>query len=125
MLSSHQDAEDAFQATFLVLVRKAASVLPRELVANCFTGWHVSTSGCPQGASQCRQSQRFSKIKLDPYRTLVRRFHCPQRASASCGFALMLRESGLRRLTPILASPGKNFVWPAIIKVERSQTGWG
>src|SRR5438128_6520634 len=38
ILRSHQDAEDAFQATFLVLVRKAASVVPRDLVANWLYG---------------------------------------------------------------------------------------
>src|ERR1700687_1552137 len=32
------DAEDAFQTTFLVLVRKAASIMPRELVANWLYG---------------------------------------------------------------------------------------
>jgi RNA polymerase sigma factor (sigma-70 family) len=32
------DAEDAFQATFLVLVRKAASIVPRERVANWLYG---------------------------------------------------------------------------------------
>src|SRR5262245_28382770 len=35
---SHHDAEDAFQATFLVLVRKAASVTPREMVGNWLYG---------------------------------------------------------------------------------------
>src|SRR5260370_336921 len=38
VLHSDHDAEDAFQATFLVLVRKAASVVPRELVANWLYG---------------------------------------------------------------------------------------
>ncbi|HEX4607171.1 MAG TPA: sigma-70 family RNA polymerase sigma factor [Urbifossiella sp.] len=37
-LLDRQDAEDAFQATFLVLVRKAATVLPREQVGNWLYG---------------------------------------------------------------------------------------
>jgi RNA polymerase sigma factor (sigma-70 family) len=38
ILPGHQDAEDAFQATFLVLVRKAASIVPRDMVANWLYG---------------------------------------------------------------------------------------
>src|SRR4051812_46318314 len=38
LLRSPHDAEDAFQATFLVLVRKAAAVVPRELVGNWLYG---------------------------------------------------------------------------------------
>src|SRR5947207_2712197 len=38
VLRDYHDAEDAFQATFLVLVRKAASVLPRHMVANWLYG---------------------------------------------------------------------------------------
>src|SRR5215213_6628908 len=37
-LLGHHDAEDAFQATFLVLVRKAASIAQRELVGNWLYG---------------------------------------------------------------------------------------
>ncbi len=38
MVGDLHDAEDAFQATFLVLVRKAASVAPREAVGNWLYG---------------------------------------------------------------------------------------
>src|SRR5262245_28203325 len=38
VLPNYHDAEDAFQATFLVLVRKAASIVPRERVANWLYG---------------------------------------------------------------------------------------
>jgi RNA polymerase sigma factor (sigma-70 family) len=37
-LLSHHDAEDAFQATFIVLVRKAASIVPRAMVGNWLYG---------------------------------------------------------------------------------------
>ncbi len=38
VLESQHDAEDAFQATFLVLLRKAASIVPREMVGNWLYG---------------------------------------------------------------------------------------
>jgi len=44
LLHRHQDAEDAFQATFLVLVRKAASVMPREMVVNWLHGVAYQTA---------------------------------------------------------------------------------
>src|SRR5437016_5328505 len=43
-LLSHHDTEDAFQATFLVLVRKAASIVPREMVGNWLYGVAYQTA---------------------------------------------------------------------------------
>ena len=44
LLRSHHDAEDAFQATFLVLVRKAAAIRHKEMVANWLYGVAHQTS---------------------------------------------------------------------------------
>src|SRR5215475_3788677 len=38
LLRNYQDAEDAFQATFCVLVQRAGSVVPREMVGNWLYG---------------------------------------------------------------------------------------
>jgi RNA polymerase sigma factor (sigma-70 family) len=38
VLQSHHDAEDAFQATFLVLLRKARTIVPSEMVGNWLYG---------------------------------------------------------------------------------------
>src|ERR1700687_4323517 len=44
VLRNYHDAEDAFQATFLVLSRKATTIQPREMVANWLYGVACQTA---------------------------------------------------------------------------------
>ena len=44
VLRDHHDAEDAFQASFLVLARKASSIVPREMVGNWLYGVAYQTA---------------------------------------------------------------------------------
>src|SRR5579862_8862500 len=57
ILSHQQDAEDAFQATFLVLVRKAATIVPREMVGNWLYGVAYQTAVKAKAMASKRQAR--------------------------------------------------------------------
>jgi RNA polymerase sigma factor (sigma-70 family) len=63
VLHSRHDAEDAFQATFLVLFRKAASVMPREMVANWLYGVAHQTAVRARSSNAARR-QREKTLAL-------------------------------------------------------------
>src|SRR5438034_1544547 len=64
VLRNHHDAENAFQATFLVLVRKAASIVPRERVANWLYGVAHQTAlkARATAAKRRRRERQVTKI---------------------------------------------------------------
>jgi RNA polymerase sigma factor (sigma-70 family) len=65
VLRNDHDAEDAFQATFLVLVRKAASITSRELLANWLYGVAHQT-GLKARAIAAKRKGRESQVKEMP-----------------------------------------------------------
>src|SRR5262249_16905243 len=64
-LGSHHDAEDAFQATFLVLVRKAASGVPRDRVGNWLDGGAHQTA-LKARATTARRRSRERQVTAMP-----------------------------------------------------------
>jgi RNA polymerase sigma factor (sigma-70 family) len=67
VLANHHDAEDAFQATFLVLLRKAASVLPRERVGNWLYGVaHQTARKARADAARRKGRERQAAILPEP-----------------------------------------------------------
>jgi len=69
-LLNHHDAEDAFQATFLVLVRKASSILPREKVANWLYGVAYQTA-LQARRTAARRSAREKQVMAMPEPTVI------------------------------------------------------
>jgi RNA polymerase sigma factor (sigma-70 family) len=65
VLHNYHDAEDAFQATFLVLVRKAASIHPPEMLANWLYGVAHQTALKARATSAKRQT-REKQVKDMP-----------------------------------------------------------
>lgn len=57
ILRNHHDAEDAFQATFLVLARKAPTVRPRDHVAHWLHGVACNTARKARAVSTKRQAR--------------------------------------------------------------------
>ncbi len=66
VIGNAHDAEDAFQATFLVLVRKAAAVVPRQAVGNWLYGVAYRT-GLEARAKNIRRQAREKQVTDMPH----------------------------------------------------------
>ncbi len=90
LLSDPNDAEDAFQATFLVLVRRAHSIARRELLANWLYGVAYRTAR----VARTRTAQRLAKER----HVIDTRGTRPTQEEEGCGDLLVLLDEELSRL---------------------------
>ncbi len=63
MLAHAQDAEDAFQATFLILVRKASAIGRRELLGNWLYGVAARVAGRARRMAAMRQTREAADME--------------------------------------------------------------
>ena len=75
VLSNHHDAEDAFQATFLILVRKADSIVPQGMVANWLYGVAYRTA-LKARTILAKQRVRERQVKEMPEPEAAEADHC-------------------------------------------------
>ena len=66
VLRDHHDAEEAFQATFLVLARKAASIRPPEMLPNWLHGVARQTAVKARAINGRRRARRQVSIMPEP-----------------------------------------------------------
>src|SRR5262245_23228760 len=104
ILSHIQDAEDAFQATFLVLVRKATSVVPRAMAGNWLNGVAYRTAikqeqhqtGNEQwndGSKSCPKPRCHSKTSgLICYRCWIKSWTAYRTSIGSPSFCVIWKE---------------------------------
>src|SRR5207237_6882832 len=64
VLGHVQDAEDVFQATFLVLVKKAATIQRRELLANWLYGVAYRTALKARSSKARRRARETQRITM-------------------------------------------------------------
>jgi RNA polymerase sigma factor (sigma-70 family) len=116
ILQNCHDAEDAFQATFLVLVRKAASITPRIMVGNWLYGVARTTALRAKAAASKRRAKESAVLPCP----------CPSSASSELWTDLLpLLDGELARLpekyrAPILLCDLES----ATIRNAAKQLGW-
>jgi RNA polymerase sigma-70 factor (ECF subfamily) len=71
LVPNFHDAEDAFQATFLILVRKAESIRPREMVANWLYGVAYHTAQKARALAAKRATRERQVLTMPEPETLT------------------------------------------------------